>query len=155
MKENLKACIVENGISIRWYEGMGNNNKYKEVAHISYNRKLSYHVDDLPEEIKRVIEYFTKNGNMQRRSFQKDIKALVPLGYTEEQQTAIRSAWSKIAKEEIVVKVFQHSDDVYALGCETACLRLAYHFRKKDIRLAFSASLNSWYFVMYNDYKLF
>ena len=58
--------------------------------------------------------------------------------------------WSDIAGETIEIKIYEN--DIYAYGSELACLRLYYKFRHCEvdkIKVAFSKTLNCFYFAMY------
>lgn len=63
MKENLGFGHLGNGVTV-WDRTREDNGDYLTVAHISYDRTVSYYVKDISKEDKAKIERFAKFDNM-------------------------------------------------------------------------------------------
>lgn len=82
MKEKLLFMSRGSGISV-CDKNREENNDYLNVAHISYNRKITYHTQDLSLDAMSAIEDFATFENTSISASQKDIYALHPLNYKQ------------------------------------------------------------------------
>jgi hypothetical protein len=76
--ENLMFGHLGNGVVI-CDRNRRKQGDYMTVAHISYDRSVSYYTDILTEEAKYVIEDFARNRNMAISANNPDEYALCPL----------------------------------------------------------------------------
>jgi len=83
---------------------------------------------------------------------QPEFVMLRPLGVAEKALEKTRKLYSKIAEEEIIVKVMDYSDDIYAFGTELGCLKLASHFAGRKLKIRHSNG-DTWMFVMFENLK--
>jgi hypothetical protein len=73
-KENLMFSHLGNGVTV-----CDRNNDYKKVAHIDYQRKVTYCTQDLSYVAKLEIDDLATYGNMAVSATQPDAYALCPL----------------------------------------------------------------------------
>ena len=78
LKEDLMFSHMGNGVTV-CDKNREKNNDYLTVAHISYDRTVSFNTKKLSEESKMKIESFAKNENMTVSAAQQDCYALCPL----------------------------------------------------------------------------
>ena len=151
MKENLSFASLGNGVTV-WDKNRRELGDSKIVAHISRERKISILDKDLSDEAKKAINGFARTGNVRMSVSQPEFVMLKPLGVPQKILEKTRKEYSKIAGEEIVVKVMEYSDDIYAFGSELACLKLSAHFAGKELRIRHGDG-SMWMFVVFNDFK--
>lgn len=147
MKEDLLFASLGNGVTV-WDKNRQEYGDTKIVAHISRERKVSVQEKHLSKEAIKTIREYAKKKNIRMSVTQPEFVMLKPLGVPENVLEKTRKQYSKIAGEQITIRVMEYSDDIYAFGSELGCLKLANHFAGKELRIRHSNG-NKWMFVIF------
>lgn len=139
MKEDLMFGHLGNGISIcdRNREEYGD---YKKVAHIDYNREITYYDKSLSGEAIHQIDYFGKYGNMSA-SHTQSYPVLKPVVFSKIDVQILKGIFQKVLKYkfdniQIEVACFSDTDYITVLTTKEACTFLAeyYRYMKTEIK---------------------
>jgi len=150
MKEKLGFGSMGNGVTV-WDSNRMKHGDYMTVAHISRERTITFYDKELSKEAKKIIRDLARTGNIRMSVSQPEFVMLKPLGVPQKVLDKTRKKYSKIAGEDITVKVMDYSDDIYAFGSELACLKLAQHFAGKNLRIKHSDG-DTWMFVIFDNF---
>jgi len=150
MKEELGWGSLGNGVTF-WDRKREKAGDYLTLAHIGRDRKITFYEKDISPEARKVIRDFACKGNVRMSQSQPEFVMLRPLGVPEKVQEKTRKEYSKIAGEEIRVRVMEYSDDIYAFGSELACLKLAQHFAGERLQVRHSNN-DTWMFVVFTNH---
>ncbi|WP_185154004.1 hypothetical protein [Dysgonomonas sp. ZJ709] len=145
MKEDLGFGHMGNGITV-WDRNQLESNDFKTVAHIGYEREISYYDENLTEEAITRIENFAKRENS-CASFMQAYPVLKPIRFTEMKVEEIKELFSTKVKDDIEVAVMYNPNKVLVFSTEEVCNKLSryYRYTKNEVK----KGLYHWHFIMH------
>jgi hypothetical protein len=151
MKEDLMFCSMGNGITIT-----GRNREeyrdYKTVAHIGYNRNITYYDKTLSREAVSCIERFAQYGNSQASQIQ-PYPVLKPVGFSKIDVQELKGIFSRILEQnikdtDIEVASFTGAGYITVITSKEACEFLSEYYRYMETGI--KEGKRHWIFTMYD-----
>ena len=152
MKEDLMFCSMGNGITIA-DRNQEEYSDYKTVAHIGYNRDITYYDKKMTREAVDCIEWFAKYNNSSASQTQ-PYPVLKPVEFSMIDIQELKGIFSRILSfhfEEvnIEVAVFSETNYITVIADQAVCefLKRYYRYMKTEIK----ESVHHWIFTMYDQ----
>lgn len=152
MKESLMFCSMGNGITIA-DRNREEYSDYKTVAHIGYNREITYYDKTLTQEAVDCIERFAKYNNSCASQTQ-PYPVLKPVEFSKIDVRELKTIFNRILSfhfEEVNIEVasFTDANHITVIADKAICEFLARYYRY--MKTEAKEGVYHWIFKMYDQ----